>query len=272
MAELVGPGPPRRPVHLGQRAVGAPALELATLRGPPPPEVVPAGLGPERGEDPRQGVDLQPQHLVTVDAGALVQRPARGVERRELRAHEGRARDVGDAEVDDVPEATAARVVRARLLRRDRDVGVERVDEQRSAAPAAGPLHEVAQVGEVAHPPAPAGADGVQLDRPSPRVRGRGARAGSDGQTGDRPAVDRRQLVVADRQVARQLRQRRGARCRPPAGRRRGIAGGGRRRAARTSSRSTAGPRHRRPSPRAARRGRPRRWGATCRPRPSSRR
>ena len=121
-----------------------------------------------------------------------------------------------DAEVDRVEEPARAGQVRRGLQRRQRLGGVQRVDQDEVGTELAGrPDGQVGEVGEVAEPPAAAGADAVELGREPPLappvgLLGEAEPGGRDDQVGARLRVAAAGLeqVVAERQVGRHRERR----------------------------------------------------------------
>ncbi len=259
-------------MDLGQGAVARPVLERRALCGEPAPERLAAGIGAERVEDPLQQGQLEGHHLVPVESRRAGQRPAGGVRGGEVLRHQRGPGDVGEAEVEHVPEAPAGGVVRARLLGERRQVGVQRVDEDGAAAERPGPPDELLQVAQIARPPRPVGVERVELGRPTPdRAAGRGRIEGR------RPAgwPGRRRWAGAGgtRRGGRAgAGPARGAAYRPRGAPRTGTAGGGPRRGGSTSRAPTAAHRPRPPWRRGAPGGPRRPCCANRRRRPSSRR
>ena len=121
-----------------------------------------------------------------------------------------------DAQVDRVEEPARAGQVRRGLHRRQRLGGVQRVDQDVVGPQLAGrPDGEVGEVGQVAEPPAAAGADAVELGGEPPLAPpvgplGEAEPGGRDDQVGARLGVAAAgpEQVVAQRQVGRHRERR----------------------------------------------------------------
>ncbi len=202
MAVLGRPGAPALPVVLGQGAEAGVGLQLVALGFPPALE---AQVGAEVVPQGAEGLPLERPHPVPVQQRGGVEAPGLGPGRGDLGAG-GRPRQVLDAQRQRGEPAPAGREVRAGLDPGDRERGVQRVDRHHARAAACGPGADGAQVGEVADAPALGRAARRELDRqgPGPQVVRQGAAAGRDDQAGDRAAVERVEIVVADGQVGRQ--------------------------------------------------------------------
>ena len=169
-------------VLLGQRAVGGEVGERLALPAAEPVEPV---LPVEAGEDRLQRLHLQLEDRVAVDLAAGVQRPP-GV--AQPLAGPGPEplppRHLLDAQEERVGEPAARRVVGGGLDRQHRRRRHHRVHHHRAAAEPLGEAPDAREIVEIADPPAPPRARGVDLrgEAPGAQIVGQEAVSGADDQ------------------------------------------------------------------------------------------
>ena len=205
IAVPVGPVLPRSGVLLGQRAERRVNLERGSLSLDVRLE---RPVGPEPAPQMLERLHLRSEHRVAVN-------PRCGVQTLGLRAQLGEqgtyrlgAGHPLDAQVDRVTVEPAARVVGARLLRERRHRRMQRVDHQHAGREVLGrPACELAQIGQIADAPALLRMDRVELRGPAPRAEplGHEAAARAHDHTGARAVLERHELVVTERNIARQI-------------------------------------------------------------------
>ena len=159
----------------------------------------------ESAPEPLQRTHLQREDAIAIDLALGVQRVAFFDERREPRPLVARAGDVFDADVQRIPEAPAARIVRARLLRHGdgrRGQWIEQ-DQLRPGGPRR-PVREAAEVGEIANAPALARARRVELRGPAPDPKRLGQVTARGDDDDARRAAGGSKRVIAEWHVRRQ--------------------------------------------------------------------
>jgi len=181
---------PAAAVVFGQHAKDREFSQARTALLHPTLEVVtrPWTLRPQA----RERVHLEIEYSRAVDHPLRVERaPERG-QRLEVGTEVGSSGCFFDAQIEWIHEAAARRVIRARLLRAQRQRRRQRVDEDRARAEACRPSAEPPQIGEITDAPRFRGARGIQLHGPTPcAARGNGASRGAHDQPDRRAVVAR---------------------------------------------------------------------------------
>src|SRR5438876_2956902 len=163
MADVFRPTPPRRAVNLAYRVERRDVAELLALRRHK------CGQSFGLGCDAKylfQRFGLETENRVVIEQALVVERLSRVALSRKVDLV--RALDLFGAQVDHVAKPARRGVVRRRLVREGRGLGVERVEQNHGRTGLARPAREPAKVGEVADAPAVLRTKRVQLDGPAP--------------------------------------------------------------------------------------------------------